>query len=105
MRSALPVGCTVFEGKTTTCEIILGETPDDIKRWAAEGFLGVEMEAALFFAASKYFKIPAASILFVSDNLVEDESFMSSAHQQSYDQREQAKVLQYKIGLKELLTP
>jgi len=89
----------VWEGQTTTCEIMLAETEQDVADWSKAGMLGVEMEAALFFAAAKYFKIPAISLLFVADNLIENESFLGEEYQQSKAKRELTKQLQYQIGV------
>jgi hypothetical protein len=66
----------IYEGVTNTCEVMFAETPEDVKDWSQQGYLGVEMEAAMMFALSNYFGIPSASILFVADNLIEDITFL-----------------------------
>lgn len=42
----------VWHGPTVTCQAMMAETWDDIQRWSAEGYFGVEMEAATVFAVS-----------------------------------------------------
>jgi purine-nucleoside phosphorylase len=93
----------VYEGTTNTCEVMFAETPEDIKEWSSQGYLGVEMEAAMMFALSNYFKIPSASILFVADNLIENITMIDSAHQDSKKQRLVAQHLKYSAALAELL--
>ena len=99
LKSKLIGNYKVWEGVTTTCEILLAETQDDINNWSKEGILGVEMEAAIFFAASKYFKIPAVSLLFAADNLIEDQSFLSDEYKKSKEKRNLIRQQQYEIGL------
>jgi purine-nucleoside phosphorylase len=93
----------VYEGITNTCEVMFAESPEDVREWAKLGYLGVEMEAAMMFALSNYFNIPAASILFVADNLIEDISFLDNAHQTSAGLRAEAQDIKYTAALSELL--
>jgi len=93
----------VYEGTTCTCEVMLAETADDVAGWSREGYLGVEMEAALMFALSKHFNIPSAAILYVADNLIEEVTVFHDDYDQSLAARERAKQIKYEVALAELL--
>lgn len=94
---------TVLEGPTVTCEVMLAETAEDIQEWSKEGYLGVEMEAATMFALSKHFKVPAAAILTIADNLIEETTFFHSAYDDTKAIRENARRMRYEAALTELL--
>lgn len=93
----------VHEGITTTCEVMFAETAEDIKQWSNQGYLGVEMEAAMIFALSNSFGIPSASILYVADNLIEDVTIFHDSYETSREAREKAKLLKYTAVVAELL--
>lgn len=99
----LPASVRLWEGATTTCEMMLAETPGDIAMWAAAGFLGVEMEGALVFALSHQFNIPAAALFYVADNLAEAETMVSEGYTRHHDAHRAARKLQYTVGLRTLL--
>jgi len=94
---------TVHEGHTTTCEVMFAETSEDVKQWSDEGYLGVEMEAAMMFALSKHFNIPSAAVLFVTDNLVEEITFFDPRHNESKAIRFEARKKQFLVALQELI--
>lgn len=94
---------TVLEGPTVTCEVMLAETAEDIQQWSDHGYLGVEMEAATMFALSKHFKVPAAALLTVADNLVEEITFFHTAYDDTKEIRENACLLRYEAAITELL--
>lgn len=56
-------------GKTWTTDAMYRETPEMIELRRNEGCLTVEMEAAAFFAVSKYYDIPLAQLLYVGDDV------------------------------------
>lgn len=104
IKGRIPNAVKVREGKTITCESLLAETADDIAQWSREKYLGVEMEGGLVFALSRYFHIPAAALFYVSDNLIEGETFFHDSHGLSEKKRERARALQYKIAIEELIS-
>lgn len=93
----------IYEGSTVTCEVMFAETLEDVQEWSSQGYLGVEMEAALIFALSKHFNVPAAAVLTVADNLIEEITFFDDAHQNSLEARENARKHRYEVALAELL--
>jgi purine-nucleoside phosphorylase len=99
----LPESVQLWQGVTNTCEVMFAESSDDVSQWSEEGFLGVEMEAAMMFALSASFNVPAAAVLSVADNLIEDESFFSESYEDSRKLRMIVKQLQYDVLLAELL--
>jgi purine-nucleoside phosphorylase len=70
----------IHRGGTITYQAMLGETADDISRWSKQGYAGVEMEAATVFAVSNHFGVPAAAVLQIADNLIEDETMLDDGY-------------------------
>ncbi|PJE65581.1 hypothetical protein COU91_00860 [Candidatus Saccharibacteria bacterium CG10_big_fil_rev_8_21_14_0_10_47_8] len=93
----------VYEGKTMTCQAMMAETEEDVKKWSEQGYLAVEMEAATVFAVSKHFNVPAAALLSVADNLIEDETVFSENYQVLAEIRAKVRDEQYLIALDELI--
>jgi purine-nucleoside phosphorylase len=93
-----------WSGKTTTCQAMMAETPEDVQEWSKEGYFGVEMEAATLFAVSNHFKVPSAAILMVMDNLIKDETVLSESYENNKMQREAMRKVLYRIAVEELLS-
>lgn len=96
-------GMALAEGPTVTCEVMFAETVEDVQQWSEQGYLGVEMEAATMFALSKHFKVPAAAILTVADNLIEETTFFHEAYDDTLEIRQNARSVRYEVALTELL--
>jgi hypothetical protein len=94
----------VHRQKTATCQAMLGETYEDVQEWSAQGFAGVEMEAAAFFAVSNHFNVPSAAVLRIADNLIENETVHSESFISNKAARTAQKVELNKFILKELVT-
>lgn len=56
-------------GKTWTTDAMYRETPEMIALRRSEGCITVEMEAAAFFAVSRYYNLPLAQILYAGDDV------------------------------------
>jgi purine-nucleoside phosphorylase len=80
----------VHRGTTVTFQAMMAETWDDVQRWAAQGFVGVEMEASTMFAVSRHFDVPAAAMLMIVDNLIEEQTVLDSNFDSARLQRRQA---------------
>ena len=63
------LGIPYTTGKTWTTDAMYRETPDMIEQRRNEGCITVEMEAAAFFAVSKYYDIPLAQLLYAGDDV------------------------------------
>lgn len=63
------MGIPFTTGKTWTTDAIYRETPDMVELRRTEGCITVEMEAAAFFAVSKYYDIPLAQLLYAGDDV------------------------------------
>lgn len=63
------MGIPFKTGKTWTSDAIYRETPDMVALRRSEGCITVEMEAAAFFAVSKYYNIPLAQLLYAGDDV------------------------------------
>lgn len=63
------LGIPYTVGKTWTTDAIYRETSEMIELRRSEGCITVEMEAAAFFAVSKYYDIPLAQLLYAGDDV------------------------------------
>lgn len=95
-------GTKVWQGPMVTCQAMIGETLEDIKGWSAQGYYGVEMEAATVFAVSKHFGVPSAASLYVGDNLIEEHTNFDAEYAAEADTRNQNQLKQIKMALLEL---
>lgn len=80
-------GGQVWTGETVTCEMLGAETADDVRSWAEQGFIGVEMETAVVFAVGAAFGVPAAAAQYVADCLVDGHHFFHSTYADSHQAR------------------
>lgn len=64
-------------GKTVSTDAVYRQTLNKEMRWRKDGILGIDMESSALLAVCSYYKIPAVSILIVSDkhNLNEKENW------------------------------
>lgn len=63
------MGIPFTTGKTWTSDAIYRETPAMVELRRNEGCITVEMEAAAFFAVSKYYNLPLAQLLYAGDDV------------------------------------
>jgi len=96
-------GLTIHEGKTITCQAMLGETQEDVLGWSNDGYLGVEMEASTVFAVSNHFRVPSAAMLSVADNLIEDHTVLSENYEDSRGLRESVRDQQFEVAIEQLV--
>ena len=67
------MGIPFTTGKTWTTDAIYRETSDMIELRRNEGCITVDMEAAAFFAVSRYYNIPLAQLLYAGDDVSGEE--------------------------------
>jgi len=67
---ASTAGLTVHEGKVWSTDAILRETKEIVNGVIDKGAVGVDMVSAPFLTIAQTYKIPAVSILAISDNLI-----------------------------------
>lgn len=91
------------KGSLVTCQAMLGETWEDIKTWSKQGYIGVEMETATFFAVSNYFHTPSSALLYIADNLIEKETILSASYQNQKDIRDEVLRHNYNLAFNTLL--
>jgi uridine phosphorylase len=68
--TAETAGLTVHEGKVWSTDAILKETKEVVNGVIDQGAIGVDMVSSTFLTIAQTYKIPAVSILAVSDNLI-----------------------------------
>jgi purine-nucleoside phosphorylase len=93
----------VHHGPTITYQAMLAETQEDIQNWSNQGYLGVEMEASTVFAVSKHFSVPAAAILMIGDNLIEEESVFDINYENARNKRRQVSQDIFDVVVDELI--
>jgi uridine phosphorylase len=64
----------IHVGKTVTTDAVYRETINKEKKWRDSFLLGVDMETSAILSVAHYYKIPAVSILLVSDKHYLDDS-------------------------------
>ncbi len=69
-NTAAAGGFTVHEGKVWSTDAILKETKEIVNGVIDQGAIGVDMVSSTFLTIAQIYKIPAVSILAVSDNLI-----------------------------------
>jgi purine-nucleoside phosphorylase len=94
----------VHEGKTVTCQAMLGETKEDVLGWSRDGYLGVEMEASTVFAVSRHFHVPSAAILSIADNLIDDHTVLSENFEESRQLRESVRDAQFEVAVQQIVS-
>lgn len=103
LASKLSEKYKVHRGATVTYQAMMAETWEDIQSWSSQGFVGVEMEAATVFAASGHFKVPAAAVLRIGDNLIEEQTVMDVNYESTRDLRRQVSQDAFDVIVEELL--
>jgi purine-nucleoside phosphorylase len=83
---------------------MLGETPEDIKKWSEEGYLGVEMESSTFFAVSNSFNVPSVAVMHISDNLVKNILYGGEELEKKREFRNKIRVYKYEKIIDNILT-
>jgi uridine phosphorylase len=68
-----PMGNKVHVGKVWTTDAILRETKEHVNKAVTQGAIGVDMVSSAFLTIAQLYKIPAVSILAVSDNIMTGE--------------------------------
>lgn len=74
---------TLHVGPTWTVDAVFRETPEEVERYAEDGVLTVEMEAAAAFAVGAFRDRPVAAAFVVSDYLTPD------GHERHFDATEE----------------
>lgn len=97
-------GQPIFALPTTTCEVMAEQSGPMAERWATEGYVGVEMEAAYLFGNGERHGYPTAATLSVCDELFEGGR---TIHHRDFAEtkalRDEARLTQYMAALGALL--
>ncbi|MFA6094851.1 MAG: hypothetical protein WC757_03125 [Candidatus Paceibacterota bacterium] len=93
----------VWREPIMSCQAMMGETWEDVQEWSKSGFSGVEMETGTVFSVSKHFNVPAAALVYVSDNLIKGQTVGDESHIQEKERREIVKNDVYHAGIKTLI--
>jgi purine-nucleoside phosphorylase len=94
---------TIHEDKLMTVQAMLAETKEDVDKWNAEGYMGVDMESATVFAVSNHFNVPSAALLYVADNLIKNELTTDDSFAALKEQRMNIRKENYEVAFRVLL--
>jgi purine-nucleoside phosphorylase len=94
----------IHEGLLMTVQAMLAETVEDVDAWSSQGYIGVDMESAITFAVAGHFKVPAAVLLMVADNLVNNRLVTDVDFAESRAFRESVRRDYYLTALRTLLS-
>lgn len=103
LKKTLSLNNMVWRGPIITCQGSLAETTEDIKQWSNEGYYGVDMETSTFFAVSNYFSVPSAAAIYVADNVINEQTPLSSDFSDQANIRQTKKDILIQTAL-EILT-
>ena len=73
VKSPLALGRKVHQGCCWTTDVILKETREHVGKAVSQGAIAVDMVTAAFLTICQSYKIPAAVIMAVSDNVITGE--------------------------------
>jgi purine-nucleoside phosphorylase len=108
LRSALknnvPSEYIIHDGWLMAVQAMLAETAEDINEWGSQNYIGVDMESATTFAIAGHFNVPAAALLMVADNLVNNKLVTDADFADSHELREKVRRDCYLAALKTLLS-
>ena len=93
----------VWNGPTVTCQAMMAETWDDIKKWSSEGYFSVEMEAVTVFAVSNYFKVSSSALLGIGDNLVQEKPVLDVNYEAGSDTRQNVRRHMLRTVIQEII--
>ncbi len=82
---------SVHRGVCLSIQAMMGETLDDIIQWDKEGYSCVDLESSTLMHVANYFKVPSASILYVSENLAHEETVLTASYEEQKHARSQIK--------------
>lgn len=92
----------IWEGPIMTCQSSLAQTVEDVHQWSKEGYYGVEMESSTVFAVSSHFSVPSTAVIYIADNLIENQTHLSDSYREQAEMRKARQSYQIKVALQEL---
>lgn len=94
----------IKKGPIITNQAMMGESLEDVLNWSKDGYYGVEMEISTVFSVSKYFKVPSTALVYVSDNLIKNQTVGDESHLKQKELRDQIKHHILNTGLITLIS-
>lgn len=78
-------------GVSISIQAMMGESYSDILQWNKSGYTCVDMESSTIMVVSNFFNVPSASILYISDNLLKEETVLSGSYEEQKMKRLEVK--------------
>ena len=91
-------GANVRRGRVFTTSALLQQPPELLRTWATSGHLAVDMETSAVFSAARAFRMRAASLLFVWDELPQRSWTDAFTHEEEQAQARAAAAV-YEVAL------
>lgn len=82
-------------GVSLSIQTMMGESYSDILQWSKLGYVCVDMEASTVEAVSNFFNVPNASVLYISDNLIKEDTVLSESYEEQKMKRLEIKKVIY----------
>ncbi|MBO67263.1 MAG: hypothetical protein CL398_03030 [Acidiferrobacteraceae bacterium] len=93
-------GITTHTGSHLTTSALFQQDLETIKRWNKEGYLAVDMETSAVFSVAQYFKMRAASMLFVWDELLRGRTWLDTFNEEETALQATANQATFEAALK-----
>ncbi|GBD84046.1 purine nucleoside phosphorylase DeoD-type [bacterium BMS3Abin02] len=90
---------TVHKGTNLTWFSIFAQSGAMVEAWHDAGYLSVDMETATTFAVSRYFDMPAVSMLVVWDDLLQGRSFLDPLEPSAQQKLDDANEAVFEVAL------
>lgn len=86
---------TTKNGVSISIQTMMGESLSDILQWSKAGYVCVDMEAPIIMSVSNFFNVPSASVLYISDNLIKEETVLTESYETQKIKRTEVKKMIY----------
>ncbi len=96
---------SIKSGLSLSIQAMMGETFSDIQQWNKDGYVCVDMEASTINAVSNFFNVPSASVLYISDNLIKEETVLSQSYEEQKNKRTEVKKKIYSVVVEVIKIP
>lgn len=72
---------SIKHGISISIQTMMGESLSDILKWSNAGYVCVDMEASTIMSVSNFFNVPSASVVYISDNLIKEETVLTESYE------------------------
>ncbi len=95
----------IKSGVSISIQTMMGESLSDILQWSKLGYVCVDMEASTVMSVSNFFNVASASVLYISDNLVKEETVLTEFYEAQKIKRMEVKRIIYSAVISLIKNP